>query len=175
MKTTTTSSDLFIDEDDLSEALQDAWTDHCTDTGHIPGFLSFTMGENGEEIQADFLGSHFSTMVAALLNSRNEEKSVAIEADRKPLEWRKGPAHEDFDSESYFWGDGERILVIVKYSDGEKTILVDTSCDEHYSVLNLLDGTFDDSGVCPEEVIWWAAVNPDNWPSLMNNQDQTSP
>ena len=72
------SHELLVHEDDLAEALQDAWNDHCVDTGHIPGFLSFSRDENGSEvIEADFIGSTFSSMVAALLNSRTNAQGEA--------------------------------------------------------------------------------------------------
>jgi len=84
------------------------------------------------------------------------------------LRWRKGPAQETFDPENDFWGDGNRILVVVDYKAGEEVALVDSSCDEHYSVLNLTDGTGDDSGVCDHEVKWWSSINSNHWPSSEN-------
>lgn len=50
----------------LGTALQDAWNDHCLDTGMVPD--AFTIrGPRNTRVIADFVGSHFVSTAAALL------------------------------------------------------------------------------------------------------------
>jgi hypothetical protein len=70
----------------LSEAMQDVWNDHCSDTGCHPDCVIATR----EGIKGSFLGSVFANRVESLLESRG----YVITKQNAPDHERKSPASD---------------------------------------------------------------------------------
>lgn len=74
-----------VTPDEIAEALEHVWSDHCADTGCIPS--NFTIhGPSTTQVSAQFRGTDFSFRVAEWINLRRTGR---------PRETRQSPVKAD--------------------------------------------------------------------------------